>query len=107
MASSAKIYDLLILVDATSSMSSYLQSLNTSLPSIISISTLTDAFSRIGLLGYRDYCDKELMEHQLKLKLGHVLIVGMSVLMSLKANNILAVVFLLKRLMVVIILPVL
>ncbi|KAE8449167.1 hypothetical protein EG329_008551 [Mollisiaceae sp. DMI_Dod_QoI] len=57
-----KVYDLLILVDATYSMSSYLTSLQTSLPQIIQISTLTDCFSRIGLLAYRDYCDKELLD---------------------------------------------
>ena len=49
------IYDLLIVVDATGSMTSYLNALNTSLPQIISISALTDCFSRIGLLAYRDY----------------------------------------------------
>ena len=59
---STEVYDLLILVDATYSMSSYLISLQTSLPQIISISTLTNCFSRIGLLAYRDYCDKELLE---------------------------------------------
>lgn len=58
---SAKVYDLLILVDATYSMSSYLNSLQTSLPQIISISALTNCFSRIGLLAYRDYCDKDLL----------------------------------------------
>ncbi|KAG4441042.1 hypothetical protein IFR05_003497 [Cadophora sp. M221] len=56
-----EIFDLLILVDATYSMDSYLNSLQTSLPKIIQISTLTDCFSRIGLLAYRDYCDKELL----------------------------------------------
>src|ERR1700689_1797401 len=58
----AEVYDLLILVDSTYSMSSYLASLQTSLPQIIQISTLTDCFSRIGLLAYRDYCDKELLD---------------------------------------------
>ena len=57
-----KIYDLLILVDATSSMNNYLKSLNISLPKILSISILTDSFSRIGLLAYRDYCDRKLLE---------------------------------------------
>jgi hypothetical protein len=60
--SKTEVYDLLILVDATYSMSSYLTSLQTSLPQIIEISTLTDCFSRIGLLAYRDYCDKELLD---------------------------------------------
>ena len=56
-----ELYDLLILVDATYSMSSYLESLRTTLPQVISISSLTDCFSRIGLLAYNDYCDKELL----------------------------------------------
>lgn len=56
-----ELYDLLILVDATYSMSSYLESLRTTLPQVISISTLTDCFSRLGLLAYKDYCDKELL----------------------------------------------
>ena len=49
------IYDLLIITDATYSMVNYLHSLHTSLPQIISISALTDCFSQIGLLAYRDY----------------------------------------------------
>jgi hypothetical protein len=57
-----EVYDLLILVDATYSMSSYLTSLQTSIPQIIEISTLTDCFSRIGLLAYRDYCDRKLLD---------------------------------------------
>lgn len=48
-------HDLLIIVDSTASMSTALRSLNTSLPQIISVSALTGCFSRIGLLGYRDY----------------------------------------------------
>ena len=59
--SDPEMYDLLILVDATYSMSSYLESLRTTLPQVISISTLTDCFSRIGLLAYKDYCDRELI----------------------------------------------
>ncbi|KAI0133805.1 hypothetical protein BJ170DRAFT_175738 [Xylariales sp. AK1849] len=54
--------DLLILTDATFSMGSYLQALNQSLPKIISVSTLTGAFTRIGVLAYRDYCAGELTE---------------------------------------------
>ena len=61
MAGSSELYDLLILVDATYSMSSYLDSLRTTLPQVISISKLTSCFSRIGLLAYKDYCDKELL----------------------------------------------
>lgn len=48
-------HDLLLMVDATGSMGSYLAALNTSLPQIISISALTGCFSRIGVLAYRDY----------------------------------------------------
>lgn len=61
LAGSAELYDLLILVDATSSMSSYLESLRTTLPQVISISTLSDCFSRLGLLAYKDYCDMDLL----------------------------------------------
>ncbi|KAI9372847.1 hypothetical protein BJX61DRAFT_505484 [Aspergillus egyptiacus] len=50
-------YDLLLVVDATASMKNYLESLNISLPQIISISAVTGCFSRIGLLVYRDYVD--------------------------------------------------
>ncbi|RDL35864.1 uncharacterized protein BP5553_06476 [Venustampulla echinocandica] len=62
MAGPSEVYDLIILVDATASMGSYLTSLQTSLPQIISISALTGSFSRIGLLAYRDYCDSNLIE---------------------------------------------
>ncbi|KFY21490.1 hypothetical protein V493_07366 [Pseudogymnoascus sp. VKM F-4281 (FW-2241)] len=55
-------YDLLILVDATYSMASYLCSLQISLPQIISLSKVTDCFSRIGLLAYRDYDTGELLD---------------------------------------------
>jgi hypothetical protein len=53
----SEVYDLLLLVDATYSMYSYLEALQTSLPKIIQISQLTDCFSRIGLLAYRDYTE--------------------------------------------------
>lgn len=52
-------YDLLILVDATYSMANYLEALQTSLPKVITISNLTDCFSRIGLLAYRDYSEAD------------------------------------------------
>lgn len=58
----SEVVDLLILVDATASMGSYLSSLKRSLPQIISIASLTNCFQRIGLLAYRDYCDKDLLE---------------------------------------------
>lgn len=54
-----EVYDLLLLVDATSSMSNYLESLRISFPKIISISKLTNSFARIGLLAYRDYSEAE------------------------------------------------
>ncbi|KAI0968111.1 hypothetical protein F4678DRAFT_202552 [Xylaria arbuscula] len=55
-------YDLLIITDATASMHSFLKALNDSLPKIIAVSALTGSFARIGILAYRDYCDKELIE---------------------------------------------
>ncbi len=55
-------HDLLIVADATYSMSTYLKSLNTSLPQILRISSLTGCFSRIGLLAYRDYSDADLLQ---------------------------------------------
>lgn len=55
-------YDLLIVADATASMNHYLASLRDSLPQIISVSALTGCFSRIGLLAYRDYGDRRLLE---------------------------------------------
>ncbi|KAH6843337.1 hypothetical protein B0I37DRAFT_418447 [Chaetomium sp. MPI-CAGE-AT-0009] len=48
-------YDLLIVTDATSSMGSFLKSIKSSLNDIIRISATTACFSRIGVLGYRDY----------------------------------------------------
>ena len=62
MAETNEIYDLLILVDATYSMSNYLASLRSSLPKIIAISALTDSFSRIGILAYKDYCDRDVIQ---------------------------------------------
>jgi len=49
-------YDLLILVDSTASMGTYLRSLNRSLRDITRISSLTGRFSRIGVMTYGDYC---------------------------------------------------
>jgi len=57
--SASEVYDLLILVDATYSMSDYLDSLKTSLPKIIAISNLTNSFARIGVLAYRDYTEAD------------------------------------------------
>ncbi|USW54868.1 Putative von Willebrand factor A-like domain superfamily [Septoria linicola] len=57
-------YDLLFLVDATTSMGPYLAALNQALPQIIALSKLTNCFARIGILAYRDYdrLDGELLE---------------------------------------------
>lgn len=55
-------FDLLLLVDASASMQYYLEALNGCLDDIISISTLTGAFDRIGVLAYRDYGAKNLTE---------------------------------------------
>jgi hypothetical protein len=60
--SASEVYDLLILVDATASMNNYLRALRQSLPQVISIAALTNCFQRIGLLAYRDYCDKNIIE---------------------------------------------
>ena len=60
--SKSEVYDLFILVDATASMSNYLASLRQSLPQVISISALTNCFDRIGLMAYRDYCDRNIVE---------------------------------------------
>jgi hypothetical protein len=38
-------------------MSNYIASLKTSLPKVIALSNLTDSFTRIGLLAYRDYSE--------------------------------------------------
>ncbi|EPE02423.1 dihydroxyacid dehydratase [Ophiostoma piceae UAMH 11346] len=47
--------DLLIVTDATGSMSYYLQSLCDSIPEIIHISELTGCFERIAVIAYHDY----------------------------------------------------
>ncbi|KAK8069628.1 hypothetical protein PG994_006244 [Apiospora phragmitis] len=54
-------YDLLILTGATPSMHQYLPALRQALTKIISVSCLTDAFSRIGIMAYRD-CEQVLTE---------------------------------------------
>ncbi|MCJ1442235.1 MAG: hypothetical protein MMC23_002728 [Stictis urceolatum] len=61
MAEEQEVYDLLIILDGTYSMSNYIDSLQQSLPKIIAVSALTDAFSRVGLLTYRDYSDDDLL----------------------------------------------
>lgn len=55
-------YNLLIITNATASMTNYVASHKNSLPQIISISALTGCFSQIGLLAYREYGDIDLLE---------------------------------------------
>ncbi|CAK7222883.1 hypothetical protein SBRCBS47491_005015 [Sporothrix bragantina] len=62
MDSDKRIYDLMVVTDATASMGMYLNALNDSLPEIIKISALTGCFSRIGIVAYRDYCGGKLTE---------------------------------------------
>ncbi|KAF7318723.1 RING-type domain-containing protein [Mycena chlorophos] len=50
-------YDLLIVTDATSSMGGFLEALRTSIPEILALAKLSGAFSRLGVLAYRDYSD--------------------------------------------------
>ena len=54
--------DLLIIVDATASMRTYLESLRHALPQILLLSSLTGCFGRIGVVAYRDYSSEELLE---------------------------------------------
>ncbi|KAI8686761.1 hypothetical protein NCS56_00337200 [Fusarium sp. Ph1] len=55
-------HDLLVVLDATASMSEFIDALNKSLPEVISLSALTGCFERIGVVAYRDYCGGELTE---------------------------------------------
>ncbi|KAJ7136564.1 hypothetical protein C8R44DRAFT_695487 [Mycena epipterygia] len=50
-------YDLLIVTDATASMGEYLDALRESIPEILALSKLSGAFSRLGVLAYKDYTD--------------------------------------------------
>ncbi|KAJ7064671.1 hypothetical protein C8F01DRAFT_1127642 [Mycena amicta] len=50
-------YDLLIVTDATASMGGYLDALQTSIPEILGLAKLSGAFSRLGVMAYKDYCD--------------------------------------------------
>ncbi|KAK0640833.1 hypothetical protein B0T16DRAFT_418537 [Cercophora newfieldiana] len=49
-------YDMLVVIDQTASMATYLRSLTRSLQDVIRISSLTGCFSRIGIMAYGDYC---------------------------------------------------
>ncbi|KAH7100958.1 hypothetical protein BKA62DRAFT_704648 [Auriculariales sp. MPI-PUGE-AT-0066] len=55
-------YDLLIITDATASMGNYLTALQASIPEILALSRLSGLFTRVGLLAYRDYCDRDIVE---------------------------------------------
>ncbi|KAF8205290.1 hypothetical protein K438DRAFT_1964368 [Mycena galopus ATCC 62051] len=50
-------YDLLIVTDATASMGRYLDALRTSIPEILALAKLSGAFSRLGVLAYKDYSE--------------------------------------------------
>lgn len=56
------VFDLLLIADATGSASAFHAALKNSLPEIIRFATVTGAFSRIGVLAYRDYTEWELLE---------------------------------------------
>lgn len=55
-------FDLLLVLDATYSMGTFVDALNKSLQEVVSIAALTGSFERIGVLAYRDYCSGELTE---------------------------------------------
>ncbi|KAF8207104.1 hypothetical protein K438DRAFT_1713974 [Mycena galopus ATCC 62051] len=50
-------YDLLVVTDATASMGGYLNALRSSIPEILALAKLSGAFSRLGVLAYKDYND--------------------------------------------------
>ncbi|KAJ7672013.1 hypothetical protein B0H17DRAFT_947910, partial [Mycena rosella] len=50
-------YDLLVVADATASMDGYLDALRSSIPEILALAKLSGAFSRVGVLVYKDYTD--------------------------------------------------
>ncbi|KAJ7463682.1 hypothetical protein FB451DRAFT_1265214 [Mycena latifolia] len=50
-------YDLLVVTDATASMGGYLDALRSSIPEILALAKLSGAFSRLGILAYKDYTD--------------------------------------------------
>ncbi|KAJ7445183.1 hypothetical protein B0H11DRAFT_2087723 [Mycena galericulata] len=56
-ASRKETYDLLIVTDATASMGGYLGALRESIPEILALAKLSGAFSRLGVLAYKDYTD--------------------------------------------------
>ena len=56
------VFDLLLVVDATGSSHPFHDALRSSLPEIIRFSTVAGAFSRIGVLAYRDYTEQDLLE---------------------------------------------
>ncbi|KAJ7765271.1 hypothetical protein B0H16DRAFT_415398 [Mycena metata] len=48
---------LLIVLDATASMGAYLDALREAIPEILALAKLSGAFSRLGVLAYKDYSD--------------------------------------------------
>ena len=58
---SNEIMDLCIVVDFTGSMSTYLHALKSSMLEFMHILKLCDDIDRIGILGYTDYCYKEVI----------------------------------------------
>ncbi|KAJ7713993.1 hypothetical protein B0H16DRAFT_1809135 [Mycena metata] len=55
--SKSESYDLLVVTDATASMGGYLDALRSSIPEILALAKLSGAFSRLGVLAYKDYTD--------------------------------------------------
>ncbi|KAJ6523524.1 hypothetical protein DFH09DRAFT_198273 [Mycena vulgaris] len=55
--SESRTYDLLVVTDATASMGGYLDALRSSIPEILALAKLSGAFSRLGVLAYKDYTD--------------------------------------------------
>lgn len=56
------VFDLLLVVDATGSTHPFHDALRSSLPEAIRLATVTGAFSRIGVLAYRDYTEQDVLE---------------------------------------------
>ncbi|MHB1953118.1 MAG: hypothetical protein ACYCOU_05170 [Sulfobacillus sp.] len=50
-------WDLVFVTDATASMGEFLDAVRRVLPQVFRVSKLTGAFTRVGILWYRDYCD--------------------------------------------------
>lgn len=55
-------HDLCIVMDATASMGTFFEALRRTIPQLQDIVRLTGCFGHVGVLTYRDYCDRELTE---------------------------------------------